>query len=71
MNLDILKSTWYQWPSVAVCFEDMSENVTYIGIVRCRDRISGEEKAFIGLAEGQDPLKDELNIIEKGVPFYD
>ena len=74
MSNKIVKSSWYQYPSVAARFE--KENPysiisATIGIVTVCDTETKEVKSYIGLAVGEDQKQDELHIVEYGVPFYD
>ena len=83
MSIRVIKSSWYNYPNVAVDFapgdlvvvkhgqtEKIPLSRALIGIVTVYDSEAHEAKSYIGLATGENLSDDEQHIIECGVPFY-
>lgn len=83
MSIRVVKSSWYNYPSVAVDFvpgdlvivkhgQTLKTPLSrvLIGIVTVYDSEANETKSYIGLATGENQSDDERHIIDCGVPFY-
>lgn len=84
MSIKVIKSSWYNYPSVAVEFAPGNLVIVkneqtvkiplsrvLIGVVTVYNSETHETKSYIGLATGENQSDDEQHIIECGVPFYD